>query len=85
MYSVAHSLILSKIKSALGLDQVKVFLFGAAPMRQPTIDYFSSLDMIIYNVYGMSETTGATTFHTPGNFRLDTAGWSVPGCDLKID
>ena len=84
MFSVAHALILSKIKSALGLDQVKVFLFGAAPMRQPTIDYFASLDMIIFNCYGMSETTGATTLHSQNNFRLDTAGWSVPGCDLMI-
>ena len=33
----------------------------------------------------MSETTGATTMHFAHNFRLDTAGPTVPGCDLKID
>jgi len=41
--------------------------------------------MIIFNTYGMSETTGATTIHSADNFRLDTAGYSLPGCDLRID
>lgn len=54
-------------------------------MKQSTIDYFASLDMCMYNVYGMSETTGSTTLHTEDNFRLDSAGFSLPGCDLKID
>jgi len=38
--------------------------FGAAPMKQTTVDYFASLDMVIFNIYGMSETSGATTFHS---------------------
>jgi long-subunit acyl-CoA synthetase (AMP-forming) len=41
--------------------------------------------MPIFNVYGMSETTGATTIHSAINFRLDTAGYAVAGTDLKID
>jgi long-subunit acyl-CoA synthetase (AMP-forming) len=32
----------------------------------------------------MSETTGATTSHSNDNFRLDTAGFAMPGTDLKI-
>ena len=85
MYSVAHTLILSKVKSALGLDQCKSFVSGAAPLKQTTINYFASLDMPIFNVYGMSETTGATTLQNKKNFRLETAGPSIQGCDLKID
>jgi len=85
MYSIAHGLILGKIKGALGLDQSKIFLYGAAPMKQSSIDYFASLDIPLYNVYGMSETSGATTFHSFSNFRLDSAGWALPGTDLRID
>lgn len=85
MYSVAKTLILSKVKSALGLDQAVAFYFGAAPLRQPSIEYFASLDIPIFNVYGMSETTGATTIHSVENFRLDSAGFAVPGSDLKIN
>lgn len=85
MYSVAKALILSKIKGALGLDQAVAFYFGAAPLRLSSVDYFASLDIPIFNVYGMSETSGATTLHTIDNFRLDTAGPTIAGADLKID
>jgi long-chain-fatty-acid--CoA ligase ACSBG len=54
-------------------------------MKQTTIDYFASLDIPMFNVYGMSETTGATTMHTFTDFRLDSAGFALPGTDLKIN
>lgn len=84
MYSVARALILNKIKGALGLDQCVLFYFGAAPLRLASVEYFASLDIPIFNVYGMSETSGATTLHVADNFRLDSAGPSVEGCDLMI-
>lgn len=33
----------------------------------------------------MSETTGSTTIQSATNFRLDAAGYALPGTDLKID
>lgn len=33
----------------------------------------------------MSETSGATTLHLHDNFRLDSAGPTVKGCDLRIN
>jgi long-subunit acyl-CoA synthetase (AMP-forming) len=33
-YSLAHALILSKVKAALGLDKSKLFIFGAAPLKK---------------------------------------------------
>lgn len=61
-----------------------MFLFGAAPLKQASIEYFASLDMPLFNVYGMSETAGATTIHSFTRFRLDAAGFCLPGTDLKI-
>ena len=61
MYSVANFLILKRIKQQLGLDQCIGFFFGAAPLKKASIEYFGSLDMILFNLYGMSETTGAFT------------------------
>lgn len=61
MYSVANFLILTKIKEQLGLDQCHIFYFGAAPLKTASSAYFASLDMPLFNLYGMSETTGAFT------------------------
>jgi long-chain-fatty-acid--CoA ligase ACSBG len=85
MFNLANTLILSKIKQALGLDCCLAFFFGAAPMKQATIDYFSSLDIPLFNCYGLSETTGGTTMHTIDGFRLDTAGLPIDGTEMKID
>jgi len=84
MYSLANFLILSRIKKAIGLDQCEFHFFGAAPLKKSTIEYFASLDIILFNLYGMSETSGATTIHDFDNFRLDAAGFTLPGCDLRI-
>lgn len=41
--------------------------------------------MILFNIYGMSETTGAHTWQTPTKFSFDKAGFVLDGCDLMID
>ena len=41
--------------------------------------------MPLFNLYGMSETTGAFTLHTFNPFNLDSCGYTLPGCDLRID
>lgn len=68
----------------MGLDQTKVFFFGAAPLKQTSIDYFASIDIPLFNIYGMSETTGAATINSIENFRLDTVGHALAGTDLLI-
>ena len=49
------------------------------------MEYFASLDMPLFNMYGMSESTGGTTVHTMSKFNLVSAGWALPGTDLRID
>lgn len=65
MFNLANMLLLTKIKQAIGLDQCEYFFFGAAPLKQTSIDYFASLNIPLFNMYGLSETTGTTTFHYP--------------------
>jgi len=60
-YSFANFVILKRVKAALGLDKCKGFLYGAAPIKASTVDYFASLDIPILGVYGMSETTACVT------------------------
>jgi len=84
-YHVAHSLILSKIKAALGLDKCKGFLYGAAPIKASTVEYFASLDIPILGAYGMSETTAMVTLNNNGKFDLKSVGTAVGGIEVKID
>lgn len=84
MYHVANYLILQRIKQAIGLDQSRLFMFGAAPLKQTTIDYFASLDIPLMNMYGLSETTGSTTVSPVIKYKLNSAGRSIKGGEIKI-
>ena len=84
-YSFAHFLILGRIKKALGLDQAKLLIVGAAPMKAATFEYFQSLDLPIVNLYGMSESTGPETIAFPGKFKDGTVGFAVDETHIKID
>nr|CAD7446791.1 unnamed protein product [Timema bartmani] len=83
-YSMASLLVFSKIKKALGLDRCKTFLNGAAPLSIEIKKYFLSLDILLCDAYGMSETTAGHTVSRDDIFRLTSAGKSLPGTKTKI-
>nr|CAD7573333.1 unnamed protein product [Timema californicum] len=83
-YSMASLLVFSKIKKALGLDRCKTFLNGAAPLSIEIKKYFLSLDILLCDAYGMSETTAGHRVSRDDTFRLTSAGKSLPGTKTKI-
>ena len=86
-WNIAKKLVYNNLKKALGLDHVKVFLFGAAPMQPSTREYFLSLNFLLVNVYGMSECAGPQTLEIPkieGAFNIESAGTKLPGTHIKI-
>ncbi len=86
-YSLANLLVFKNIRKALGLDLCKMFLYGAAPLKKQTREYFSSLNIPLQNCYGMSETSGlvSASLNKPHWNNLNAAGTPIPGCHIKID
>lgn len=82
LYPVAKALIFDKVRAALGFDQCRVFLSGAAPVSPQTSDFFLSLDIIIVDGYGMTESTAPHTLSPPSAYRIRSVGREMPG--LKI-
>jgi len=81
---LARRLVFSKVRDRLGFDRTRVFFTSAAPMARSTLDFFLSLGIPIFEVYGMSECTGPTTFSAADRYRTGSAGWAIPGTELKI-
>ena len=75
---------LNRVKAVLGLDKAKNLLYGAAPLRQSTVQYFASLDMLLCNAYGLSETTSGLTLQNSEKFSLVAAGYAIEGSEIKI-
>jgi len=68
MYKLANFLILKRIKEALGLDETLLFFYGAAPLKQSSVDYFASLDIPLINLYGLSEVSGTSVYTALDDF-----------------
>lgn len=83
-YNFAKVTILSKIKRELGMDRIEQAYFGAAPMSGEVKRFFMSLGMPLINMYGLSETSGPTTYMEPPLISLDKAGRAFPGTQIKI-
>ncbi len=83
-HRIADKLVLSKIRDALGLNLCRFPVSGAAPISSNILDFFASLGIIIYEVYGQSEDCGPTTFNLPGAIKFGSVGKAVPGLEVRI-
>ena len=57
-YTLGKKMFYGKVREALGLDQCRLFFTGAAPTSMETLQYFLGIDVVIQQLYGMSETAG---------------------------
>ncbi|MBI2520190.1 MAG: AMP-binding protein [Bdellovibrio sp.] len=80
----ANRLVLSKIKKAMGLDQVKLAASGAASLPAYVANWFAGLGINILEVYGQTESTGLISMTRPGVDSAGTVGLPVPNTDFKI-
>ena len=53
-------------------------------MRQETRDFYARLNMPVLSLYGLSETSGPTTFQEFPNCELDKAGQPMPGIKMRV-
>ena len=83
-HKVADALVFSKVQSAMGLDEARVRVSGAAPVSAEILDFFASLDMIIWEVYGQSEDSGPTSFNVPGRTKFGSVGPPYPNVEVQI-
>ena len=84
MAGALDSLVLSKVREQLGMDQVEIAITAAAPINPDLILFFQTLGIPLFELYGMSETTGPATTNLPGAFRLGSVGKALPGVEVEL-
>jgi long-chain-fatty-acid--CoA ligase ACSBG len=79
-----YQVVYKKVKEALGLDRCVTFFSGAAPISMETLKYFISLDIVILELYGLSETNGPQTMnYYDGSYKLGTVGRTMKGTKTR--
>ncbi|NXF81545.1 ACBG2 ligase, partial [Sclerurus mexicanus] len=83
-FRVAKHLVYRKVRKALGLDRCTKCYTGAAPISRETLEFFLSLNILVLELYGMSESSGPHTMSVPHSFKLTSCGKELTGCRTLI-
>jgi long-chain acyl-CoA synthetase len=76
--------VLRPIRASLGLDESLRNSSGAAPIPVAVLEFLASLGLVVTEVWGLSETTGAATLSTDDAFAPGTVGRAGPGVEVRI-
>ena len=83
-YNMADRLVFSKIRSAMGLDRIKVAINGGGPLSVDIDRFFNGIGIPLHNGYGLTETTPVTNTNTFKVFEFGSVGPAVPDTMIKI-
>jgi long-subunit acyl-CoA synthetase (AMP-forming) len=83
-HAKADGLVLSKIRSRLGLDEVESVNVGAAPTPREVIEFFHAIGIPLAELWGMSETCGYGTCNPPERIKIGTVGPVSPGAEITL-
>ncbi|HEX8065172.1 MAG TPA: long-chain fatty acid--CoA ligase [Thermoleophilaceae bacterium] len=83
-YEQADEQMFSKIRSALGFDEIQSLNVGAAPTPREVIEFFHAIGLPLAELWGMSETCGAGTCNLSDNIKIGTVGPAVPTVEVKL-
>jgi long-subunit acyl-CoA synthetase (AMP-forming) len=80
----AEATVLSRLRAAVGLDQVRWAWSGAATIAPETLVFFRGLGIALCELWGMSEVTGGGLLNPPEHPRVGTVGRVMPGLEARL-
>ncbi|MCT2587982.1 AMP-dependent synthetase/ligase [Actinophytocola gossypii] len=83
-HRLADKLVLAKLRTKLGMDVCRGPASGASAISPDILEFFWGLGIRIYEVWGMSETGGATTANAPGHTKLGSVGRPLLDMEVKL-
>ena len=82
-HGLANKLVFSKLKERVG-GRVEFFVSGAAPLSAEIAEFFASLNMIVLEGYGLTETSPVLAVNKLEKFKFGKVGPAIPNVELKI-
>jgi long-chain acyl-CoA synthetase len=79
----ARKVIFAKIKAQIG-KELECLICGSAPLAPETQAWFELLDLPVYQIYGLTETTAIVTIDRPRANHPGSVGYSIDGVDIKL-
>jgi len=82
---IIGGLVRKKVLKALGLDQCRIAVGGAAPMPIALLEWYANLGLPVNEGYGMTENLALSHMTLPGKNQRGTVGPAYAGVQTRID
>ncbi|HVL89473.1 MAG TPA: AMP-dependent synthetase/ligase [Actinomycetota bacterium] len=83
-YQQADAQLFAIARAALGLDQARAMISGAAPINPEVLRFFHAIGLPVAEVYGQTEDCGPTSINRPDAIKIGTVGPAIDGVEIKI-
>jgi long-chain acyl-CoA synthetase len=81
---LANAAVFPTIRKKMVGENLKALICGSAPLVPETQDYFRMLSIPVFQVYGLTETTGICTMDDPANPVFGRVGPAIKGIEMKL-
>ncbi len=85
--NIARKLVFSKVKSALGLDEIKAIASGSAALQPRLARFFNGAGIPLLEGYGLTETSPVISVNTitkPGQMKIGSVGKVINDVQVQI-
>nr|XP_048283458.1 long-chain-fatty-acid--CoA ligase ACSBG2-like isoform X2 [Myodes glareolus] len=84
-FGLAKRVTFDPARKFLGLNHCQQFLNFGLGLSKATVDFFLSLDIPVFQLYGMTESSGLHSLSSYQAFRLPSCGKALPNCHTKVE
>jgi long-chain acyl-CoA synthetase len=82
--TLVDRLVFSKVRARFG-GRLKYAISGGAALSHEVAEFIDSLGILVYEGYGLTETSPIATANVPGARKIGSVGRAIPGVRVEID
>ena len=84
-FMLARWIVLDNVRKMIGVHRARLCVTGAAPISPDLVRWYCALGVPLVEVWGMSETSGVSTYVPADRIRPGSIGIAAPWNEVRID